>query len=182
MTADASLTTVVVALHAPSARLLHIIHWLALDPKAIPVREGAWRHVRRSEDGLTLVFGPAGLKRVRAGSLVDRLTDAGFRYAGGTFAVKTRTGSNEPREPKLCLEIVFAKEPDLPLAPQAALLGAALSHPVWKRGRVTLVRDDDGSWGASVDLVRPMTTLPSSVSELTFHPERGFESFVVNSP
>ncbi len=202
-----SLTAVVFALHESPTKMPDLFRRVGLDPATVPCREIPWRHIRRSDAETELVFGPAGLKQVRATRLLGRLTDAGFRYGDSALVVKravyTKADERRSRDDdrtvlvregkpkwddhgkpayKMYLESTFERESGRGLPPPAVMLEAFLVHTVWKRGRVLVGTREDGSRAALVELVRPKRGASRSVTELGFHPTRGFTSHVIDLP
>lgn len=171
MSEQSSLTKIVLALHVSAVDAMRIVNQMLIPMDTIPSREAAWSHVHRSDRDVTLVFGPAGLKRVRATHLIEQLAESGFRYDGCMLAVKS---TDHVSRPKLCLEIAFLKAPSLSLAPQATHLKRVLAHLSWKRARVIILRGDDGNLGASVELVLPKAASTTRATELEFDPRHGF--------
>lgn len=207
MTGHVPFTIIVIALHASPKAMLRLFRCLGLNPEKVKTEEMHWGHVRRSDEDIGLVFGPAGLKRVRATRLVTQLTDAGFRNVCNTLIVKPavytkteeRRNRHDPRgslvregrhkwgddgKPayKMYLDSSFALDHELELTPTAVLLDALLSHTVWERGRVLVTEDEPGSRMAFVEVVQPRSRPSRRVMELSFHPERGFESHAIDSP
>lgn len=206
MSPDVPLTTVVIALHAKADDIAYLLELLGLNVETIARREINWNHVRESDDQVTLIFGRGGLKRVCANRLIGELLRAGFHYTGCELVLKRAvyTKTDVRRSPdfrgpdfregalkldkdgepayKRYIEIRFTTEAaGHSIAP--VKLEGFLEHFVWKRARALLVRDADGARGAIIELVMPDVMRQNRViNELTFHPERGFESFITNSP
>ncbi|KAA0205845.1 hypothetical protein EDM68_04190 [Candidatus Uhrbacteria bacterium] len=201
------LSAVVFALHAPPTDMLRIFRRLGLEPDSVPTKELPWSHVRRSDEGVELVFGPAGLKRVCAARLVGQLTNAGFRYGECTLVVKraiyTKTDERRSRRDpwamfvregqlkrdeygkpafKMYLEATFDRDTTRRLLPTAVLLDAWLATTVWKRGRILVGRREDENRAALVELVQLKKGVSRSVTELSFHPTYGFASYVADLP
>lgn len=168
---EGTLTNIVIALHVSAVDAVRIVNTLAIHTDDVPSREASWKHVRRSTKDLTLVFGPAGLKRVRATNLVNQLSDTGFRYTGCVLAVRY---TDDADNPKLSLEFPFENKPELGLAPQTIHLGEILHRLVWRRGRVLLLRQGDGSLTASVELAQPKASSSSRITELEYDRILGF--------
>lgn len=212
MSFQRSLTTVVLALHLDPERAASIVKMMGLDPASVPYRVLNWKHVRYSNETTTLLFGPSGLRRVRASELIPQLSSQGFRFIDCSLVYKQAVYTKkEARKPmtwadfergtskiegqpkyddqnqagfKIYIEISLvcnnAVSSSLPLK----LLEDILKKCVWKRGRVIVVREKDGTQGAALVELVQLASRRSSLrgQELSFHPTRGFESHYIDLP
>lgn len=197
---------IVLALHMPESEVTRFLLWLDIRPESVPRLVTTWKHVAKSNANALLAFGRRGLKRVKAGELIDQLTDLGYRYHDCVIALKPDTytktdvrtarhaGWNHLREGdkkldehmhqpwKFCLAITFELAPLRPLGPEAGLLTALLKPLVWRRGRVLALWNEERVRSSLVELVGPKQSQPRSFTRLAFKPPGIFESRPVSPP
>jgi hypothetical protein len=203
MTNTSSLTTVTLALHLATNQIEHALSWINIDPTQVARREIDWRHFRRSNEIVTLVFGPTALRRVWVRNLVPELLSHNFLCASCEIVYKqakyTKTevrsrslkrgrfregeAKFENGKPKLkeYIKIRFDRVRPTDQSQTPHLLISFLQDLVWKRGRVFLINRKNGSQGALVELVQLTEQRSESGglkegTEISFDPTRGFEA------
>jgi hypothetical protein len=196
---------IVFLLHMSEPEVTRFVQQLGIRPSSVPRRKTAWGHVAKSDEKQRLTFGRRGLKRVKAGKLINRLSELGYRYCDCAIGQKpdtytktdVRAAKHAGRDPlkagdpkfdedgyrswQFCLAITFELDPSLPLGPEADLLTSILEPLVWRRARA-FSRLDGETRSSIVELVEPKQNNPRSFTELSFEPPDLFTARTVSPP